>query len=93
MNHSADAVHVASGRVSWELWWLPECRAGGIVGGEIESRVAKVCEDDGRICGGVVGREAEEDVAGFDVAMADASAVGIGAAGVEASMEELEGGG
>lgn len=55
--------------------------------------MAEVCEDDGRVCGGgggVVG-EAEEDVARFDIAVADASAIGIRAAGVETSMEEFKG--
>ena len=91
MDHGAEGVHVAFGRVSGKFRGLPECRTGWIVSSEVESRVAEVCEDDVRVWG--IGVEAEEDVAGFDVAVADASAGGVGAAGVEASVEEVEGGG
>ena len=91
MDNGAEGVHVAFWRMSGQFGRLPECRTGWIVSGEVEGRVAEVCEDDVRVCGGVVGLEAEEDVAGFDVAVADASAIGVGAAGVEAAVEEFEG--
>ena len=90
MDDGAEGVHVAFWRVSWEFGRLPECGPGGIVRGEIESRVAEVCEDDVRVCGVAV-VVAEEDVAGFDVAMAHSSPIAIAASGVEASVQELEG--
>ena len=39
-----------------------------------------------------VGVQAEEDVAGFDIAMADTAAIAIAAPGVETSVQEFEGG-
>ena len=52
--------------------------------------MAKVGEDDVRVDGVRVG--AEEDVGGFHVPVADAFAFSVRASGVEAAVEEVEGG-
>ncbi len=90
MDDGAEGVDVAFWGVPGQFGRLPVSGAGRVVSGEVEGRVAKVCEDDVGVVGGGVWVEAEEDVAGFDVAVADASAGGVGAPGVEASVEEFE---
>ena len=86
MDDGAEGVDVAFGRVTRQFGRLPKGRPGRVVGGEIERRVAKVCEDDVRV--DEVGVGAEEDVGGFDVPVADAFAF---TSGVEAAVEEVEG--
>ena len=89
MHDSAERVNVALWGVSGQLRWLPDCCSGGIVGGEIQRCVAEVCKDDVWIF--EAGCEAEEDITGFDVAMADTSTIALAASGVETSVQELEG--
>ena len=89
MDNGAERVDVALWAVPGQLRGLKKHGAGGLVRREAQRRVAKVGEDHVRIDG--AGRGPEEDVAGFDVAVADASAGAVAAAGVEAAVEELEG--
>lgn len=53
--------------------------------------MTKVCEDTVGELG--VGGEAEEDIAGFDVAMADTAPIAVAASGVETSVQKFQGGG
>ena len=89
MDDGSDRVDVAPWRVSRQLGRLPEDCSGRVVGGELQRRVAEVGKYYVRVCR--IACEAEEDVAGFDVTMANPSPIGIAAPGVEAPVQELEG--
>ena len=90
MNDGAKRIDVALGRMPRQLRRLPVRRARRLVRREVERRVPEVGEDDVRVDRVWIGPE--EDVGGFDVAVADAPSVAVRAAGVEALVEKRESG-